>query len=122
MVDQAGALTTGLLAAVKYEKDNRLLPKGLEKAKASADIVVRGAAATDSDFQAGGDKVRYSVMTGTAQGPFKIEAELLFQPIVYRWANNLKAYDAPETKRFTGFWDQMSSGSAAVLDKVTVTK
>lgn len=122
MVDQAGALTTGLLAAVKYEKDNRLLPKGLEKAKASADIVVRGAAATDSDFQAGGDKVRYGVMTGTAQGPFKIEAELLFQPIGYRWANNLKAYDAPETKRFTGFWDQMSSGSAAVLDKVTVTK
>ncbi len=122
MVDQTGAPTTGLLAAVKYEKDNRLLPKGLEKAKASADIVVRGAAASDADFQAGGDRVRYSIPTGAAQGPFRIEAELLFQPIGYRWANNLKQYDAPETKRFTGFWDQMSSGSAAVLDKVAVTK
>lgn len=122
MVDQKGLPTTGLLAAVKYEKDNRLLPKGLEKAKASKDIVVQGPAANDASFQAGGDTVRYSVNTGGAQGPFRIDAELLFQPIGYRWANNLKKFDAPETKRFTGFYDKMSSGSAALLDQATVVK
>jgi hypothetical protein len=37
--------------------------------------------------------VRYSVALGAAQGPFTVQAELWYQPIGYRWANNLKPYD-----------------------------
>ena len=121
MVDQAGKPTTGLLSAVRYEKDNRLLPRGFDKQTASADVAVRGGAAQDQDFTGGGDKLRYSVALGNAQGPFRVEVEMLFQPISYRWANNLKSYDAPEPKRFTAYYDAMSSGSATVIAKAALS-
>ncbi|HSP68349.1 MAG TPA: hypothetical protein VLN48_11515, partial [Bryobacteraceae bacterium] len=112
MVDQGGKVTTGLLTAVRFIKDNRLLPRGFNKQGADAEIAVLGAAAQDQDFVAGGDKIRYSMNVANAQGPFQIEAELMFQPIGYRWANNLKPYDAPEPKRFVGYYESMASGSA----------
>ena len=31
-------------------------------------------------------------------GPFQVDVELRFQPIAFRWAQNLKPYDAPETE------------------------
>jgi len=115
MADSAGHLTTGLLHAVKYEKDNRLLPRGFDKETADKDIGVHGAAANDNDFTGGGDTVRYSIAVGDTPGPFRVQAELWFQPISYRWAANLRGYDAPEPRRFTGYYDAMSSGSALML-------
>ena len=44
-----------------------------------------------------------------------VEAELLYQPIGYRWANNLKKYDAPEPKRFTGYYDAMAAATSVRL-------
>jgi hypothetical protein len=44
-----------------------------------------------------------------------VTAELLYQPIGFRWANNLKRYDAGEPQRFTGYYDAMASSSAATL-------
>ena len=52
---------------------------------------------------------------GTAPGPFRVEAELWYEPIGFRWANNLKPYDAAEPKRFTGYYDAMASGAATLL-------
>ena len=54
-----GQVTHTLLRASHYIKDNRLLPAGFDKATAPADVAVRGLAATDPDFTAGGDQVRY---------------------------------------------------------------
>ena len=59
MVDARGRVTTGLLTAVRYAKDNRLLPRGLDKAAAGDDYAVRGEAKDDPDFQGGGDRVVY---------------------------------------------------------------
>jgi hypothetical protein len=115
MADQAGVPTTGLLTAVRYIKDNRLLPRGFNKAAAGADIAVHGGAAQDMDFAGGGDRIRYAVALGDAQGPFQVETELWFQPISYRWAENLRRYDAPEPRRFNGYYDSMASGSAVML-------
>lgn len=116
MGDPEGKLTTGLLTAVRYLKDNRLLPRGFDKHSADRDIAVIGEALTDPDFTGGGDRVRYAVDLGGAQGPVRIEAELWYQPIGYRWANNLKPYNgAKEPHRFTGFFDSMAQGSATVL-------
>ena len=50
---------------------------------------MHGTALEDADFSGGGDRVRYSAAVGDAPGPFTIEVELLYQPIGYRWANNL---------------------------------
>ena len=117
MVDPSGAITTGLLKATGYVKDNRLLPRGFDKATAAKDIAVHGAASTDGDFSAGGDRVRYTIDTTGADGPYTVDVTLNFQPIGYRWARNLKDYDAPETRRFVSYFESMSSASTAVLAK-----
>ena len=119
LVDTAGKLTTGLLSAARYEKDNRLLPRGFNKQGADGEIAVRGTAAQDQDFTAGGDKIRYLMNVANAQGPFQVEAELMFQPISYRWANNLKPYIAEEPKRFVGYYESMASGSAVRIAQAT---
>jgi hypothetical protein len=121
--DPAGGVTTGLLSAIGYLKDNRLLPRGFDKRSADKDIAVYGGAVDDPNFTDAGDRVRYSIETRSAPGPFQIEAELWYQPIGHRWANNLKPYRAAlEPKRFNEYYDSMSSSTAVVLVRVTTTK
>ena len=81
MADPNGAVTTGLLTAVRYVKDDRLLPHGFDKGSANPDVAVLGEAAGDANFTGAGDRVRYSVALGNAEGPFEVEAELLYQPV-----------------------------------------
>lgn len=121
MVDSGGAITTGLLRAVGYLKDNRLLPRGFDKATAPKDIAVIGDASADADFDDEGDHVRYVVDTRGAEGPFRVEAELLFQPIGYRWAQNLKSYNAAEPQRFVRYYESMASASTEALARAQVT-
>jgi hypothetical protein len=52
---------------------------------------------------------------GSASGLYRIVVELWYQPIGYRWADNLRAYDAPETTRFTSYVDTMGSASALLI-------
>ena len=67
---------------VRFVKDNRLLPKGFNKRIVDQEIAPQGSTMTDDDdFSPGGDKIRYEVAIDNAQGPFKLEAELLFKPI-----------------------------------------
>jgi hypothetical protein len=115
MGDSRGMPTTGLLQATSFLKDNRLLPRGFDKASAEPDIAVRGAALQDADFAGGGDRVRYLVAPGSATGPFEIDVDLRYQPISFRWAQNLRPYDAPEPRRFVRYYESMASGSSTVL-------
>jgi hypothetical protein len=115
------AVTTGLLTGVRYLKDNRLLPDGFDKATAPPDIAVHGAAASDADFAGGADRVRYAVPIGQATGPFRVNVQLYYQPIGFRWADNLRAYDAFETRRFVRYWDAMSGASAVSLAGAAAT-
>jgi len=113
--DSEGRVTTGLLSAVGYLKDNRLLPSGFNKESAERDIAVVGDAADDPNFTDAGNLMHYSVGVGDARGPFHVEAELWYQPIGYRWAHNLSAYDALEPQRFVRYYDSMSSATAALV-------
>lgn len=115
MADSAGVVTTGLLHAVRYVKDNRLTPAGFDKRSAGKEIAVLGEALEDADFVAGGDRVRYAVELGGLTGPFGIEVELRFQPISYRWAANLKKFEAEEMRRFTRYYESMAGESSTVL-------
>ena len=115
MSDSSGRPTTGLLTAVRYVKDNRLVPRGFEKSTADPSIAVIGSATSDADFGSGGDRVRYAIDVDPADGPFQIDAELRFQVIGFRWAENLKPYKAEETSRFVRYYESMASSSSEIL-------
>jgi hypothetical protein len=116
---RGGTLTTGLLAASGYAKDNRLLPRGFDKATAAAEIAVHGAAERDAGFAGGGHRLRLSVDVGAGEAPFTIEAELWYQPIGYRWAHNFDSYEATEPRRFTALYAQSAAAGAVVLAQAT---
>jgi len=114
-----GGPTTGLLNGVRYLKDNRVLPHGFDKSTADWDIAVAGDAAEDENFVGGHDRVRYEVEKSTAGWPLTISAELLYQPISYRWAENLADYDAHEPQRFVRYFRSMSNASYQLLAETT---
>ncbi|MDP9050727.1 MAG: hypothetical protein M3O31_08395 [Acidobacteriota bacterium] len=119
--DMNGKVTTGLLAATDYAKDDRLLPAGFDKATASKDVHVIGDAANDPAFTDKGSTVRYVVPTYGAAGPFEVEAELWFQPIGYRWAHNLAPYQAMEPQRMLKYYEQSAETSAVVVARTQAT-
>ena len=120
MVDTEGRVTTGLLRGVRFAKDNRLLPRGFDKATADAEVAVQGDAATDASFAAGGDRVRYRVDLGRKPaGVVHVTAQLMYQSIGYRWAENLRAYDAPEPQRFVRYYADGIAGTAVQIAQAT---
>ena len=114
--DSEGHVTTGLLAATQYLKDNRILPTGFDKQSAPPDIAVHGEAATDPDFIAGSSTTHYAIATNSAAGPFHISVELIYQSVGFRWEQNLAPYKADEPQRFVHYYDQAAAKSAIVLD------
>ncbi len=114
----AGVATTGLLQATQYLKDNRLLPDGFDKLTAPAEIAVVGNAVQDADFSEAGDRVRYRV-PASASGPLTVEVELRYQPIAYRWAQNLAAYSAPEPAAFLTYYNRLAPSSSVVVAQLT---
>jgi hypothetical protein len=119
--DSQGRVTTGLLSATQYLKDNRILPAGFDKATASPDIAVHGEALADPDFTAGSSTTHYELSTTSATGPFQISVELLYQPVGYRWAHNLVSYLAAEPQQFVRDYDQAAPHSAIVLAHAEAT-
>lgn len=119
--DPGGAVTTGLLTAVSYLKDNRLLPRGFDKRTASKDVAVHGAASADDNFTGGGDRVRYAVDVSGATGPFTVSVRFYYQSIGFRWAKNLATRTDAESVRFSRYYDAMAAGSAVVLAESSAT-
>jgi hypothetical protein len=121
MVDPDGAVTTGLLRAVRYAKDNRLLPAGFDKATAPPFVAVHGEAAADPDFTGGSDRVLVDAEAAGHAGPFAVEVELWYQPIGYRWAHNLGAVPSAESERFLRYYEALAPASGAVLARAAAT-
>jgi hypothetical protein len=46
---------------------------------------------------------------------------LLYQSISYRWADNLRAYGAEETRRFGRYYAENAAASAAVVATATAS-
>jgi hypothetical protein len=120
--DTQGKVTTGLLSAIGYLKDSRILPSGFDKKTAEPDISVVGEAADDPDFNDKGALTRYVINTGNAVGPFHLEAELWYQPIGFRWAHNLATYQAMEPQRFVGYYETAAEHSAIVLARAEANR
>jgi hypothetical protein len=118
--DAAGHVTTALLSATQYLKDNRILPSGFDKAAAPPEIAVHGEAAADPAFTAGSATTRYEIPV-SAPGPLHVTAELVYQPIGFRWAHNFDTIQSPEPQRFSGYYKQAAAKSAHVLAKAEAT-
>jgi hypothetical protein len=120
--DPEGHVTTGLLTAIGYLKDNRLLPRGFDKNTADKDIAVVGDAAEDPNFTDSGSLVRYSPPVDPSSGPLHMEAELWYEPIGFRWAHNLASYHADEPRRWVIYYDSLAPGAALILARTELTK
>jgi hypothetical protein len=120
MGDFAERPTTGLLFGSHYLKDNRLLPHGFDKATADKQVAVVGPAMGDANFVGGSDEVTYSVPVGNGRAPFTVTAELNYQAIGFRWAQNLRGYDAPEPQRFVRYFEQQAHESTKFLARATL--
>jgi hypothetical protein len=116
-----GRVTTVLLTASRYLKDNRILPDGFDKVTADSDVAVSGGAAKDKNFLGGSDKIMYSVVLDRADGPLNVKAALWYQPIGYRWARNLSREKAEETDRFIRYYDEMAIAGALLVSKAERT-
>jgi hypothetical protein len=102
--DSSGQLTTSVLSAAAYLKDNRLLPPGYDKRSPYEDLAVRGRAADDEDFDFGLDQIQYAVEVGGAETPLTVTVELVYQTISYRWAEGLSASSTDLASRFLGYY------------------
>jgi len=102
--DVDGNVTTTLLRGSGYLKDNRLLPKGFDINNSDEDIAVYGRVAQDRDFVSGSDQVCYLVELDGVKERVTVIAELLYQSIGYRWAENLVDFDAIEPQRFRDYY------------------
>jgi hypothetical protein len=122
MGDTEDEVTTTLLKGAVYLKDNRLPPLGFDKSAVQADIAVRGAAFEDEDFAGGTDRLRYSIALSEAQAPFVVTAQLLYQSIGFRWAENLRRHDAPEPGRFLGYYEQIPNQPVVVATAAVEVK
>jgi len=121
MGDFRNRVTTGLVYGSHYLKDNRVLPKGFDKATADPSIGVVGNARDDGRFVGGSDTVTYTVPLPPGRGPYRISAELLYESIGYRWAHNLELYQAFEPQRFVSYYNAQAANLPKRLATAEVT-
>jgi hypothetical protein len=121
--DSEGAVTTRLLHATGYLKDNRLLPWGFEKGAPYEDIAVRGQARDDENFLDGGDRVLLDLpLGGSSGGPYTLTVELLYQAVSYRWIENLRGVPGDEVDRFLGYVGSVPNDPVVVASAEAATR
>jgi hypothetical protein len=94
-----------LLRATAYAKDSRLLPLGWSPMGPHADETAPQLGGPDGDFVGGSDELEYRVTAPAGAGPYRVEVELVYQPIGARFAAELLALEAPEIRAFERIWD-----------------
>jgi hypothetical protein len=96
MGDAAGAVTSVLLDATQYLKDDRILPRGWAPSPADAALVAPQGVDGDADFTAGSDVVTYRV---PASGAERIRVRLLYQSVPPLHVDALRDHPTPATAR-----------------------
>ncbi|MBN1265448.1 MAG: hypothetical protein JXA25_08140 [Anaerolineales bacterium] len=106
-VDSAGEVTTVSLYAAARAKDNRLLPAGFNLDRAYRDFAIYSEAAEDENFLGGEDHIRYLFDTRGFNEPFTVQAELLFQPVGYRWITDMSGVEAQGSQQFLSYTESI---------------
>jgi hypothetical protein len=105
MADRSGRITTDLLGAAEYLKDNRIMPAGQDKFGAVESIQPSGNAVGDEDFQGGVDEIQYSIDLRQQQRPFVVTIEVLYQSIAHPWIEGLRDQASDEAELFLRLYD-----------------
>lgn len=121
MVDVNGKVTSTLLRAADYIKDNRIPPRGFDTGKAIADIAVKGKASEDPNFTGGEDTVSYVISVSGHSGPFKVKAELLYQSVSDRFLKDLEGTDTKEIQEFLSSFSRISPATVIASDTATIS-
>jgi len=119
-------MTYILLHALHYLKDNRLLPRGLDKDDVNLPETINphGYAETDSNFVGGSDTVKYEINL-PSEGEYTITATLHYQTLSYGFAQDLyKNAKLPEValmklldESTTNRYETISTDSLTIPDK-----
>ncbi len=104
MGDIGNRMTLRLLHAARYLKDNRLLPDGMSRDVADAEIRPVGVA-TDANFGSGRDQLTYMIAIGSARAPLSIDVELLYQAAPPRHVAGLSVDSSSETAHFAALYE-----------------
>jgi hypothetical protein len=105
MADATGAPTYTLLRGTTYMKDNRLLPRGWREDGPGFEAIAPVGTSEDGDFSGGSDTVLYRFRAPRKRGPYRVSAELVYQPLGSRYADELFRSEAPEVARFRALWE-----------------
>ena len=122
MLDSNGQATTNLLQGICYVKDNRLLPPGFDKRVTTPDIAVIGEALDDPDFIGGSDITHYIISLPNGSGPLVITVELLYQPLSYRFLENLSDRPTTEQQALTEVLEQTPNTPVIVTSNQLVVE
>jgi hypothetical protein len=87
---------------------------GLRIVLAPLEVSGTGELREDTDFAGAMDTTRYTITLDGAQGPLTVTVELLYQSIGFRWAENMRQYDAPEPARFLTYYGGVSNQPVTV--------
>ncbi len=104
MADAVGDPTFVLLRGAGYFKDNRLLPEGWNPKHADGPSTRPYGIGDDSDFVGGSDSVVYGIPL-SQPGQYVVTAQLMFQSIAPRYANELFGIRTPEVIAFQRMFD-----------------
>ncbi len=117
----AGMPTTGLLQATRLPQGQSLAAARVRQAHRSVRDRRRWALPQPMTTSAAAAIASGIACRSSGAGAVTVDVELRYQPIAYRWAQNLAAYDAAEPKRFVGYYNGMASESSTVVASVTRT-
>lgn len=120
--DTDNNMTYILLHALHYLKDNRILPRGLDKTNVPENINPHGKAVDDSDFIGGSDTIEYEV-NNLPKGDYTITVTLQYQTLSYGFAQDMyRNADLPEValmkaldSNTTNHYETISTDRASVI-------
>lgn len=104
MEDEKGDVTFALLRGGRFQKDNRILPRGWRSDHAEAQATQPQGVDGDEDFRAGGDEVSYELRLPA--GTYRVEAKLVFQSLSSRYVDELFQLDTPEIRSFRKLYEK----------------
>ena len=122
MGDANGRDRPGLLTAVRFLKDNRLLPHGFDKNTAGAGIAVVGGAMTDPDFLAGAIGSAMRSPSGMRRVHSRWTRSSGISRSLFAGRRIFGRMMPRNLRRFVRYYDSLASSSAVMLARASVVK